>query len=124
MRSRVLALPLVALALAVGCSGDVAGQLTTNAELKDRVLSTIAANPTLAAEMFERVMAVDSTRSRLLEGMLQNDIFAQHLLTRVATTPGAVDAVIGMAAQDSAMREHVVTLVKGMSRAGGGTRIP
>ena len=109
-------LVVAALALA-GCSGDVGQQITTDVQMRNKVMGAIATRRDLALEMTERLMANDSLRTPVVDAMLKNGDAAQYVLFRIATNEKAMDFVLGTAARDSAMRRYVMTLVKGMQMA-------
>ena len=105
-----------------GCAGDIAGEIRTNASLRDRVMNAIVSDGALAQTMTERLLANDSLRTRVVETMLRDSPSAQYVLARIGHVPDAVDLVLQAAAADSVGREHVMTLLKGMQMAmkGGG----
>lgn len=116
-RSRLAVVMVAALVVAAGCSTDVAKQLTSNEQVRTQVFDAIAANRDLAGQAMDRIMASDSTRIAVVDHMLGNDAVAQQVIVRVATNPNAMDMVIGTAVRDSAMRGHVLTLLKGIEMA-------
>ena len=111
-----MALSLLAVA---GCAGDVASEIKTNAQVRDRVMAAITSDGKLAQEMTQRLLATDSLRFRVVETMLHDSPSAQYVLARIGHEPDAVDLVLQAAAADSAGRQHVMTLLKGMQMAMG-----
>jgi len=108
----------IALLAGVGaCSGDIAGEMSRNAQVRDRVMHSIAADSALAVEMTEHLLGNDALRRRVVETMLADDRSAQYVLARIGSNPAAVDYVLQAAASDSAGREHLMTLLKGMQIA-------
>lgn len=111
----------VAIAVAVlglaGCAADPATAIRTDAQLRERVMGAIANNGALAQQMTQRLLATDSLRTRVVETMLRDSPSAQYVLARIGHEPDAVDLVLQAAAADSAGREHVMTLLKGMQMA-------
>jgi hypothetical protein len=107
----------VSLLALAGCGGDVATQIRTDAPSRDRAMDTIASNAALAKQMTQRMLAVDSLRAGVIETMLHDKTSAQYVLVRIGSNPDAVDLVLQIAAADSAGREHVMTLLKGMQLA-------
>ena len=108
-----------ALVLALtGCAGDVATEIHTNAQVRDRVMTAITSDGSLAQQMTQRLLATDSLRIRVVETMLHDSQSAQYVLARIGHTPDAVDLVLQAAAADSVGREHVMTLLKGMQMVG------
>ena len=100
-----------------GCMGDVATEIKTNAQVRDRVMGAIVSNGALAQQMTQRLLATDSLRTGVVETMLHDKASAQYVLLRIGSNPDAVDLVLQAAASDSAGREHVMTLLKGMQMA-------
>jgi hypothetical protein len=108
------AVSLLALA---GCGGDIATQIKTDGPARDRAMDTFASNAALAKQMTQRMLAVDSLRAGVIETVLHDKTSAQYVLMRIGGNPDAVDLVLQVAAADSAGREHVMTLLKGMQLA-------
>ncbi|MFN8587193.1 MAG: hypothetical protein U0704_05270 [Candidatus Eisenbacteria bacterium] len=102
---------------AVGCSGDMARQIATNEQLRTQVFDAIAGDPKLAMGAVDRLMQSDTLRAAVVEHLLKQDEVAKQVLVRIGTTPEALDMVVGIAAKDSTLREHLVTLVHGMEMA-------
>ena len=100
-----------------GCSGDLATEIRTNAQVRDRVMGAIVSDGALAQQMTQRLLASDSLRTRVVETMLQDSPSAQYVLARIGHQPDAVDLVLQAATSDSVGREHVMTLLKGMQMA-------
>ena len=119
MKSGSMVRAAMALSLLVfaGCAGDVASEIKTNAQVRDRVMGAIVSDGKLAQEMTQRLLATDSLRFKVVETMLHDSPSAQYVLTRIGHEPDAVDLVLQAAASDSAGREHVMTLLKGMQMA-------
>jgi hypothetical protein len=118
---RRVGLTMLLLALA-GCGGDVATEIRTNTPLRERVMATFATNGVLAEQVTQRMLASDSVRTIVVETVLHDSQSAQHVLARIGRNPDAVDLVLQTAAADSAGREHLMTLLKGMQlamKAGG-----
>jgi len=111
-----------ATALLAGCAGDIAGEMSRNAQVRDRVMHAIAADSALAVQMTEHLLGNDALRRRVLQTVLADDRSAQYVLARIGTNPAAVDYVLQAAASDSAGREHLMTLLKGMQIAMRGTK--
>lgn len=108
-----------------GCAGDVATEVKGNVQVRDRVMSAIASDGALAQQMTQRMLAIDSLRAGVIETVLHDKASAQYVLVRIGTNPDAVDLVLQTAAADSAGREHLMTLLKGMQmglKAGKGNK--
>jgi hypothetical protein len=111
------ALAVTSLLAVAGCMGDVATEIKTNAQLRDRVMGAFVSDGALAQQMTQRLLATDSLRAGVVETMLHDKASAQYVLARIGSNPDAVDLVLQTAASDSAGREHVMTLLKGMQMA-------
>lgn len=109
---------LLTLAVA-GCGGDIAKQIVSNEQLRGQVMDVIAQNKTVALQAVDRILASDSLRATVVDHLLGNKDVAQQVIVRIATNPDAFDMVLEVAVRDTAMRGHVLTLVKGIQMAGG-----
>ncbi|MCC6652770.1 MAG: hypothetical protein IT348_16580 [Candidatus Eisenbacteria bacterium] len=116
--SMLLVAALAAFALA-GCGGDMAKQLAGNEQVRTQVMDAIAGNKDLAMQAVDRLMASDSLRAQVIDHLLTHDQAAMQVLVRIGTNPDALDQVIGVAAKDSVLRDHMFTLIKGMEMASG-----
>lgn len=123
MKSGTMVRAVMALSLLVfaGCAADVASEIKTNAQVRDRVMAAITSDGKLAQEMTQRLLATDSLRFRVVETMLHDAPSAQYVLARIGHEPDAVDLVLQAAVADSVGRAHVMTLLKGM-QMGMGTK--
>jgi len=120
MSRRVVALSAIGVfvaALAVGCSTDVARQMSSSPEMQTQVMGAIAGSTDLAGKMVDQLLAADSTREVVIEHALSNGDAAQELMREMARDQTRLDGVIALAVQDSSMSEHVMTLLKGMEMA-------
>ena len=100
--------------MVTGCMGDVAREVTTNVQVRERVMDAIARDGTLAVAMTQRLLAQDSLRVGVVETVLKDSPSAQYILERIGHNPDAVDLVLQAALADSANRAHVLTLMKGV----------
>lgn len=112
----VLAIALLAAAM-VGCAGGVTRRMASDAVLRGHIQEAIAADRTMAAEM-EKLMASDSTRSVAVERAFANPDGAREIMLAVARDRERFDGVLALAVQDTAMRDHALTLFRGMEMAG------
>ena len=113
--------PLLATSLAlvaVGCAVDVPRLMKTDAALRTSIFDTIAGDSTLTSAAVERLLAGEDTRRALLDVTFANGDAAQQVMVRVAQDPTRLDGVLALAVQDSATKDHVLTLLKGMQMAG------
>jgi hypothetical protein len=109
---------LATLALAAGCAVDVPRLMTQDADLQARVMEVVANDSTLARRMVERLLAGDSTRPLVVEGVLQEGESARLAMLAIARDRTRLDGVLSLAVQDTAMKGHVLTLFRGMQMAG------
>ena len=104
--------------LALGCAGDVGKQVMASPELQGKVMDMISASPTTAGGMVDRLLASDSTRALVIEKLTGSAGGAQAVMETVAKNQTLMDGALNLAMQDPAMKEHVMTLFKGMRMAG------
>jgi hypothetical protein len=88
----------------------VLGSDAQRAALWDRV----ASRPDLTNGVIDRLMAADSTRARMFARVMESGPGRQDLLTRVGRDRSLMDGAIQYAVQDSSMRDHLMTLFRGM----------
>ena len=117
IRKTVLALVAVALVAAGGCGTDVARQILTNEQLRGQVLDVIGSHRDLAMQVVDKIVGSDSLRAGVVDHLLHNDSVAKQVIVTIATNPDAMDMVLGAAVRDSAMKAHVLTLMKGVQMA-------
>jgi len=111
------AVTVAALALA-GCGGaDVGKQISTNEQMREQVMGAISTNPDLAVVMQQKLLANDSLRTKLVDTVLQDSKSSEYVLYRIATNQAAVDLVLRAAVADSAMRTHLLSVMKGVEMA-------
>lgn len=115
-KTTLVLVALVAMTLA-GCGGDLARQIATNEQLRGQVMDAIASDRGLALQVVDRIVVPDSLRSVVVDHLLLNKDVARQVILRIATNPDAFDMVLGVAVSDTAMRSHVLTLVKGIQMA-------
>lgn len=119
-KSMLLKLSLIAAALTfAGCAGkaDLGKQIATNQEIREQAMDAIAGNADLAVVMQQKLLANDSLRTRVVDTVLQDANAAQYVLYRIGTNQAAMDLVLRGAVADRSMREHVLTLMKGVEMA-------
>ncbi len=115
--TKFVVLAAMAAALAVGCGGDLAKQIAGNAQLREQVMTAIAGNKDVAMEAVDKFMADEGLRTQVFDRILANKDMAAGLVQKLATNQDLVDQVVGAAVKDPAMKDHLVTLLKGMSMA-------
>ena len=106
---------LIALAVAAGCGGGLTTMISSNAEMRDKVMAVFAGNGALAGQMADRLLASDSTQAIVIDRLLGNGAAVQALMVRMARDRTIVDGVLTLAVQDTSMRTHVKTLFQGMA---------
>ncbi len=116
-QGRIVLVAACAAFVTAGCAMDVAQQLTSNEQVRTKVMDAIVANKDLTSQLVTKLTGTDSTRVRFVDELLKNEEVAKQVIVRVATNPQALDMVLQAAVQDSAMRQHVLTLMKGVERA-------
>jgi len=120
---RVMTVVVAAVVVGVaGCSGDMGEQIVKNEQVRTQAMNAIASHTDLSMQMLDKLMASDSLRVQVVDHMLQNENGAKQVLFRIATSPQAVEMVLGLAVRDSAMRGHVVALVHGMEMGAAGRK--
>ncbi len=104
--------------LALGCAGDVGKQVMASPELQAKVMDMISASPSTAGGMVDRLLSSDSTRALVIEKLVSSAGGAQAVMEVVAGNQTLMDGALNIAMQDPAMKEHVMTLFRGMRMAG------
>ncbi len=117
-RAVTMTLAVAGVTLMAGC-GDPIDRMLADGEQRDRLLERITARADVATEVVNRLLAADSTRGLLLDRVMADGEARQAVLTLVAKDRTLMDGAINFAVQDSSMRDHVMTLVKGMEMGGG-----
>ena len=113
-----IGLVLALAALAAGCAVDVPHMMKSDPTVQSQVMVAIAADSALAAHMTDQLLGDQTTREALERSMMSNGDAAREVMVMVAQDQSRLDAVLGLAVQDSAMKAHVLTLLKGMQMAG------
>jgi hypothetical protein len=113
-----LLLATVVLASVFGCA-DPVDRLVTVPETRAKLLDRIVADNSLATEVVGRLLASPDAQGQLFDQIMQNSDAAQNLMLKLAKNQSMIDGVVNVAVQDPAMKEHLMTLFKGMQMAGG-----
>jgi hypothetical protein len=114
----VVLVAAVCTVLAVGCAGDIGKQVMASPELQAKVMDMISASPSTAGGMVDRLLGADSTRAVVIEKLVGSAGGAQAVMDVVGRNQTLIDGALNVAMQDPAMKEHVMTLFKGMKMAG------
>lgn len=104
--------------LAMGCSGDLGKQVMSNPGIQENIMGSIAAHENTAVAMMNHMLASDTARAVVVDKVLANAPASQQLMLAIAKDPTMLDGIINLAVQDSSMKDHVLTLFKGMQMAG------
>lgn len=111
---RLEILAAIGVALLVGCAGDPAGMMKTNENVRGNVLGAIATDSVLVSRMVDTLLDNDQARAILIDKVTTDGEAMQALMAKIAREPTAVDGIIGLAVQESTMKAHVLTLLKGI----------
>jgi hypothetical protein len=117
MKRLVLLAGVLCVVMSTGC-GDPVDRLLASDGSRAALWDKVASNPDLSAQVVDRLLGADSTRAALLDRVLASGGSRQSVLARVATDRALMDGAIHYAVQDSSMRDHLLTLFKGMEMAG------
>lgn len=105
-------------ALAPGCAGDAGRQVMANPELQAKIMNMISADSVAAGGMVDRLLGSDGARAMVIEKLVGSAGGAQAVMEVVGSNQTLMDGALNIAMQDPAMKEHVMTLFKGMRMAG------
>lgn len=120
MRKGFVVAGALALVLALAsCGGDPAMTMKTNEAVRAKVFGAIASDSALVALLADTLMHDDHSRAIMVDKLTTNGEAMQALMAKVARDPVALDAIIGFAVQESTMKEHLLTLFKGMQMSEG-----
>jgi len=111
----------IAMAVALflfGCGGDIGTMIEKNRAMRDQIMTAIAKNPEMAGAMTDQLLASDSTRTLVIDRLMANGGARQAIMASIGHDQTMIDGVIAFAVQDSAMKAHVLTLLKGVEMAG------
>lgn len=117
--TRIRMLAVVSLCMLLTGCGDPVERLLASSDSRTMLWNQVASNADLSGQLVDRLLATDSTRTGMLDRLLANGEARQVLLARVATDRTLLDGTIHFAVQDSSMRDHLMTLFKGMEMARG-----
>ena len=117
-RLTLLAAAALCVIMMSGCGNPVDKLLASDA-LRTELWDKVVGNPDLAGQVVDRLLGADSTRSALLDRLMASGGARQRLLTMVAKDRTLMDGAVNFAVQDSSMRDHLMTLFKGMEMGGG-----
>lgn len=109
---------VLALTVAAGC-GNPVDTVVRSDELRGQLMEKITGDPTMAVDVVQRLLGSEESQSIVLDQVMNNSDALQALMSRMAKDQTMVDGILNVAVQDSAMRQHVMTLFKGMQMAGG-----
>ncbi len=103
--------------LSAGC-GDKVKQMLSASDTQAQVMESIAADSVLAGRMMDQLLGNESGRAFVVGRVLNDGAAAQDVMLRIAKNTTMIDGVLNLAVQDAAMKDHVLTLLKGMQMGG------
>ncbi len=106
------------LSIISGC-GDPVDRLLASDALRTQLWDAVAGSPDLSGQVVERLLGADSTRAALIDRLMASGGARQAVLMRVATDRTMMEGSINFAVQDTAMRNNLMTLFRGMEMGGG-----
>ena len=121
MKLRGIGVAAVCVMLAGGCATDMKSKLASDEKFSADVMTAYRSDGTLAARMVDNLLGSDSTRGVVIDRIMANGEASQTLMMRTARDRNMMNGVIALAVADSGMRNHVLTLLKGIE-IGDGTR--
>ena len=101
-----------------GC-GDPVDRLLADDLQRTQLWDTVAGSPDLSGQVVDRLLGADSTRAALIDRLMASGGARQAVLMRVATDRTMMEGSINFAVQDTAMRNNLMTLFRGMEMGGG-----
>lgn len=104
--------------LVLGCAKDAGKQVMASPELQAKIMDMISADTVSAGSMVDRLLASDRAREVVIEKLVGSAGGAQRVMEVVGSNQTLMDGALNIAMQDPAMKEHVMTLFKGMRMAG------
>jgi hypothetical protein len=103
----------VCLSVLPGC-GDPVNRMLADDTLRTQLFEAVARNPDLSGQVVDRLLGADSSRTVLLDRLMVSGGARQAVLMRVATDRTMMEGAINFAVQDTAMRNNLMTLFRGM----------
>lgn len=119
MKRWMVWMALSATLLAAGCARDMRTRLASDQGLATEVMNAYRSDGELAGRMVDHLLGSDTTRAVVIDRMLANGQAAQLLMMRTAQDRDQLNGVIALAVQDSAMKDHVIALLKGIEMGRG-----
>lgn len=109
----LIAVAALGLSVMSGC-GNPVSRLLADDTLRTQLWEAVARNPELSNQVVDRLLGADSTRTALIDRLMVSGGARQALLMRVATDRTMMEGAINFAVQDTAMRDNLMTLFRGM----------
>ena len=109
----LVAVAVLCLSVISGC-GDPVKRMLADETLRTRLWEAVARNPELSGQLVDQLLGADSTRAGVIDRMMASGAARQAVLMRVATDRTMMEGAINFAVQDSAMRNDLMTLFRGM----------
>jgi hypothetical protein len=106
-------------ALLFGCSANPVKMMQSNEAVRTQVMTAIAGDSTMVGSMTDALLNAGPAREILLDKVMGSGEAMQAVMGKIARDPAAVDGIVGLAVQDSAMKAHLMTLLKGIQMGSG-----
>ncbi len=112
MRTRGWIVGMVVLvAMVAGCGPRA---MLKDAKQRAALVQALAADSVSADSLYAALIAGDATRHTLVARVMANGQARQELMFAAARDRALIEGMINLAVQDTTMRDHVFTLVRGM----------
>ena len=115
---KLLLVSAAASILTFAMPGCGARGMLSNPVQRAALWSEIAKDPAVAADLLDKLVASDSTRRVVVERIMANSEARQELMVQIARERTMLEGTLNIAVQDSTMRDHVLTLLRGMQMVG------
>lgn len=115
--------PMIALGLALAsCSSDPGALVRRSESARGKVIGAIAADSAIAGRMLDTLLLDDRNRALLVDKVATHGEAMQTMMARIARDPAAIDGIIGFAVQESTMKAHLFTLMRGIAIGEGSSQ--
>ncbi len=109
----LVAAAALCLAMMSGC-GDPVNRLLADDTKRAQLWEKVARDPALSGEVVDKLLGADSSRTVLIDRLMVSGGARQAVLMRVATDRTMMEGAVNVAVQDTAMRNNLRTLFRGM----------
>lgn len=108
---------------ALGCGGrDPLESIRAGGDARAQTLGAIVADSALTAAVTDTLLDDPRSREILVDRVVNDGEAMQSLMAKIARNPAAVDGIVGLAVQESTMKAHVLTLLRGIQIGEGAQR--